>query len=379
MGFLRKVLGGGSPGPDITVAAYMVVPDRQDATLEVVGEQSYQSEILAASGGRDQDGPIKKKHTALLRLEPDNRYDKDAICVWIEGRRVGYLSREDAIRYGPVFRWAAFRDHSIACEAYLKGGWDRGRRDQGSVGPVLHLGSPGETLMDVMGDEAAVKTDHPWPDHMIAFTGDSRMRLAGVDIDREWAAVLARKAGLHVHPRVTKKVQLLVDCDPGGESGNQLKAVEYGIAIVDEASFWSALGLPVERAERSLDASNVLHRFQASLAAAGLPRQRFHDLRHACATPGAGRGIGGRLAGPRSRQPLDHSRHVRPPDDRDARPRGRTDRRHPRPRDRLGVRNGVRRESERPSDHRPGVVSCAEDGPPGGIRTPDLLIRSQSL
>jgi integrase len=35
---------------------------------------------------------------------------------------------------------------------------------------------------------------------------------------------------------------------------------------------------------RSLDASNVLHRFQASLAAAGLPRQRFHDLRHACAT-----------------------------------------------------------------------------------------------
>ncbi len=35
---------------------------------------------------------------------------------------------------------------------------------------------------------------------------------------------------------------------------------------------------------QSLDAANVTHRFQAALAAAGLPRQRFHDLRHACAT-----------------------------------------------------------------------------------------------
>ena len=35
---------------------------------------------------------------------------------------------------------------------------------------------------------------------------------------------------------------------------------------------------------QSLDAANVSHRFAAALAAAGLPRQRFHDLRHCCAT-----------------------------------------------------------------------------------------------
>jgi len=33
-----------------------------------------------------------------------------------------------------------------------------------------------------------------------------------------------------------------------------------------------------------LDGINVTHRFQQNVAAAGLPRQRFHDLRHACAT-----------------------------------------------------------------------------------------------
>ncbi|MEX2137216.1 MAG: site-specific integrase [Chloroflexota bacterium] len=35
---------------------------------------------------------------------------------------------------------------------------------------------------------------------------------------------------------------------------------------------------------RHLDASTVTHQFQALLAEAGLPRIRFHDLRHSCAT-----------------------------------------------------------------------------------------------
>lgn len=41
--------------------------------------------------------------------------------------------------------------------------------------------------------------------------------------------------------------------------------------------FCSEIGTP-------LDASAVTHRFQRQLAAAGLPRQRFHDLRHGAAS-----------------------------------------------------------------------------------------------
>jgi integrase len=41
--------------------------------------------------------------------------------------------------------------------------------------------------------------------------------------------------------------------------------------------FASGIGTP-------LDASAVTHRFQRQLATAGLPRQRFHDLRHGCAS-----------------------------------------------------------------------------------------------
>ncbi len=44
-----------------------------------------------------------------------------------------------------------------------------------------------------------------------------------------------------------------------------------------ELVFASTIGTP-------LNASNVTHGFQETLRAAGLPRQRFHDLRHCCAS-----------------------------------------------------------------------------------------------
>jgi integrase len=44
-----------------------------------------------------------------------------------------------------------------------------------------------------------------------------------------------------------------------------------------------------------LDGPTVTKRFQASLAAAGLPRQRFHDLRHGCASLLLGQGVAPRV------------------------------------------------------------------------------------
>jgi NAD-dependent DNA ligase len=57
--------------------------------------------------------------------------------------------------------------------------------------------------------------------------------------------MLANRAGIQVHPRVTKKVTLLVDCDPTSRSGNERKAADYGIPVVSEREFWAALGLEV--------------------------------------------------------------------------------------------------------------------------------------
>jgi len=146
-------------------------------------------------------------------------------------------------------RLDATKGELIVCHARLTGGWDNGSRDTGSIGVVLHLGSPGETLLDLAADTIVVRTDHQWPGWLIDFTGESRGAVGGIALDRESSAILARRAGLHVYPRMTKKVQVLVDCDPATESGNELKAVEYGVPVISEREFWAALRAPIEAAE----------------------------------------------------------------------------------------------------------------------------------
>jgi integrase len=61
-------------------------------------------------------------------------------------------------------------------------------------------------------------------------------------------------------------------------------------------SRWLALGLVFSTVEgRPLHASYVTHHLQALLAKAGLRRQRFHDLRHACASLLLAQGVSARV------------------------------------------------------------------------------------
>ena len=70
--------------------------------LEVVGEASYQENLWrVVGGGGSSNDRVRLEVYAVLVAEPDNPYDANAVSVWIQGLRVGYLSREDARRYRP--------------------------------------------------------------------------------------------------------------------------------------------------------------------------------------------------------------------------------------------------------------------------------------
>jgi hypothetical protein len=70
--------------------------------LEVVGESFYQENLWRLVGGRRApEVHIRCDIYALLVAEDDNPYDSNAIAVWAQGWKVGYLSREDARRYRP--------------------------------------------------------------------------------------------------------------------------------------------------------------------------------------------------------------------------------------------------------------------------------------
>jgi hypothetical protein len=99
-------------------------------TLEVVGESHYQDNLWRLAGGRaDPAEHVRVEIIALLVTEPDNPYDANAVGVWIDGLKVGHLSRRDAQLYRPgLLALQEKRGMPIALSGVIAGG---GMRDDG--------------------------------------------------------------------------------------------------------------------------------------------------------------------------------------------------------------------------------------------------------
>jgi hypothetical protein len=74
-----------------------------DYAINVVGEASYQRELIKVSGSRTKDGSLSSfTKSADLVAEPTNPHDRNAVAVRIDGLTVGYLSRADAVQFHEV-------------------------------------------------------------------------------------------------------------------------------------------------------------------------------------------------------------------------------------------------------------------------------------
>ena len=131
--------------------------------LEVVGEASYQDNLWRIiRERRSPDRRVREEVYAVLAAEPDNPYDANAVAVWIEGLKVGYLSRGDARRYRPGLQ-ALEQKHGkpIALAGVIAGGGMRadgpGRlgvfleHDPADFGPRPMQMSPQQGRRDLWG------------------------------------------------------------------------------------------------------------------------------------------------------------------------------------------------------------------------------------
>lgn len=99
-------------------------------TLEVVGESRYQDNLWRLVRGRaDLAERVRVEIVAVLVAELENPYDANAVGVWIDGLKVGHLSRSDARLYQPGLM-ALHEKHGtpIALSGVIAGG---GMRDDG--------------------------------------------------------------------------------------------------------------------------------------------------------------------------------------------------------------------------------------------------------
>lgn len=116
-----------------------------------------------------KDTRLRWFRAALVR-EPENKHDRNAIAVYADTvGRVGYLSRDDAIDYQPVFEAVLRRGSTVAaCPAYLIGG----ERGKPSYGVVLCLSSPERVIADLEAtmparSSFADRITWRWPDDVV--------------------------------------------------------------------------------------------------------------------------------------------------------------------------------------------------------------------
>jgi hypothetical protein len=177
MGLLKRLLGQSEapPRPGLPESwAVFVEPlapaDSKllagDETLHVVGESFYQDALWALVGTRSRDQRVSVNIVAILVCEDDNAYDENAVSVWIYGKHVGHLSRENAALYrGGILALESEHGCRVALNGVISGG---GMHDDGPgmLGVFLHhdpthFGLPStrvERQMDT-GFRDALRTD----------------------------------------------------------------------------------------------------------------------------------------------------------------------------------------------------------------------------
>lgn len=109
-------------------------------TYDIVGEGSHQPNLLALTGGRKHEHGVKQDISATLKPDPTNRYDPNAIAVFIRKKKVGYLSKKDAPIFGAFLKDAGA--DSAVCDGRIIGGWNTGDGDEGDFGVKLSLSWP---------------------------------------------------------------------------------------------------------------------------------------------------------------------------------------------------------------------------------------------
>lgn len=195
--------------------------------------------LLDGPGRPQRTGP---DHTGILVPMRSGTGVISRIGVTIRGILCGYLPAGETPRFWEVVEQAEAADLKLAVNVLLE-------RSGEDIHVILALGTPAECLAAMLLARGVPHTGHGWANALVAFIGEPTLTVSSVRLDRAAAALLASAVGLRVHSRITRGVQLLVDCDRPLRAAGSGREQAYGIPIVPERDFWVALGYEVTTAD----------------------------------------------------------------------------------------------------------------------------------
>lgn len=117
MGLLRRLMGQPDAPQSVAPSEVSVTLFDGEERLEVKGESFNQESLHRVVSNLGREVP------AILVPEPDNRYDPNAVSVWVGGLQVGHLAREDAAIYqSPITKLMRKHGTPVAVTGRIFGG-----------------------------------------------------------------------------------------------------------------------------------------------------------------------------------------------------------------------------------------------------------------
>lgn len=113
--------------------------DTDEYNYTVVGTSYYQQALTRIARGKSAES-VEITTKAILRLEPNNVHDNNAVAVFISSSQVGYLPRDDAFDFTTWTKNKGLygKVSNFQCNAIILGGWKR-HNDEGKFGVALNL------------------------------------------------------------------------------------------------------------------------------------------------------------------------------------------------------------------------------------------------
>jgi hypothetical protein len=116
--------------------------------IKIEGPGTFAVEVVGVSRRQDVIASLVDEHgrsgrtatvEARLVLEDTNPHDANAVRVEIDGKLIGYLSRENAARYRADLAAAGTPDTIVQCRARIVGGFETTTGEPASFGVRLDL------------------------------------------------------------------------------------------------------------------------------------------------------------------------------------------------------------------------------------------------
>ncbi len=118
-------------------------------STKVVGTSFCQENLIRVCGPK-KAASVELEVPAELVLENDNQADVNAVAVLVDGLKVGYLPKREAMVHRIFIHGSDYIKDRLICIGKINGGWDNGSGNCGHYGVAVEL--PYKAGLDILSN-----------------------------------------------------------------------------------------------------------------------------------------------------------------------------------------------------------------------------------